>query len=242
MSSTNINELAGKAKKVLGERVFSRVRALLTSILTPISWSKNSGHFKSSIAKKAVSHTGEPIPWFTYPANDFLRTRDLGNDKILEFGGGQSTIYWSKRSKFILTFDDDVNWANMIRGSVDSNVEVLDVPTDKQEQVSFISSKLRQVDTKFDLIIVDSLHRPEMFRLAVSYIKDDGMILCDNAAEYDFYEVWQEFPDFSRIDFYGHAAGVLHPHCTTMHFKAGCKYIGPSNKIYCASYALREMP
>jgi hypothetical protein len=50
-----------------------------------------SGHFRSSVNGKALSQAGVPLPWYTYPAIDFLTQRDFRGRSVLEFGGGQST-------------------------------------------------------------------------------------------------------------------------------------------------------
>ena len=65
------------------------------------------GHFKSAFAKKALSRRGKAIPWFTYPAIDFLVTRDFSAPSILEFGGGQSTKFWGGVARDVTTFETD---------------------------------------------------------------------------------------------------------------------------------------
>ena len=67
------------------------MRRIGTAFLTPLSFALNSGHFKSAFAEKALSRRGKAIPWFTYPAIDFLVAKDFSASSILEFGGGQST-------------------------------------------------------------------------------------------------------------------------------------------------------
>ena len=43
-----------------------------TAILTPVHFSLATGHFRSSIASKALDARGKPLPWYTYPGIDFL--------------------------------------------------------------------------------------------------------------------------------------------------------------------------
>ncbi|MGC1360796.1 MAG: hypothetical protein WA826_06450, partial [Silvibacterium sp.] len=65
--------------------------------------------------RAAVSKNGEPIPWYTYPIIDFLSDRDFKNKNILEFGGGQSTLWWAKRARRVVTFEGKREWHDRIR-------------------------------------------------------------------------------------------------------------------------------
>ena len=56
---------------------------------------------------RAVDKKGDPIPWYTYPAIDFLLLRDYRDKNILEFGSGQSTLWWAARAKFVLSLEED---------------------------------------------------------------------------------------------------------------------------------------
>ena len=82
-----------------------------------------------------------------------------------------------------------------------------------EQQAAFVRQTLDNLDKKFDVIIVDGLHCSAMFEIAAPYLADGRMIVCDNAEGYGFYESWQKFPGFMRVDFYGHAPGVIHASC-----------------------------
>ena len=99
-----IDLLISRLKKILPDTIFNFFfRRILTALITPVLFSYKSGHFLSSIQSKAVDKKNNPIPWYTYSCIDFLQTFNYENKKILEFGSGQSSIWWSKLSKkFIL--------------------------------------------------------------------------------------------------------------------------------------------
>lgn len=71
----------------------------------------------------------------------------------------------------------------------------------------------------YDVIIIDGLFRYEMIEIALPLMKDDGMIICDNAEGYGFYEGFKE-SGLNRVDFFGNAPGVLLPHVTSIFFKS----------------------
>lgn len=46
---------------------------------------------------RCVNREGQPIPWFTCRAIDFLSQLDLSEKIVFEYGAGASTLYWAKR-------------------------------------------------------------------------------------------------------------------------------------------------
>src|SRR5665811_522864 len=97
-------------KRVLPQSVWQPLRAVVTGLVTPIRFSVQTGHWKSSLNQSAKSATGAPIPWYTYPAIDFLSQRNFKGKNILEFGGGQSTHWWADRAETVLTVEEDSEW------------------------------------------------------------------------------------------------------------------------------------
>ena len=71
--------------------------------------------------------------------------------------------------------------------------------------------------SKYDVIVIDGLYRFEMIQVALSYMAKDGIIICDNAEGYDFYEGFKD-TGMSRVDFFGNAPGVVLPHSTSIYF------------------------
>jgi hypothetical protein len=69
-----------------------------------------------------------------------------------------------------------------------------------------------------------------MIDIAVSYLKEDGVIICDNAEGYGFYEGFKERA-FSRVDFFGNAPGVVLPHSTSIYFS-------PTSFIFRATFPI----
>ena len=181
-----------------------------------------------------MSRSGKAIPWFTYPAIDFLITRDFSSSSILEFGGEQSTKFWGRVSRDVTTFETDTGWIEEIKRICKSNVEIYHAPTELKQQEAFVRQTLDRLGKKFDVIIVDGMYRNRMFEISVPFLADGGMVICDNAEGYGFYESWQKFPGFSfmRVDFYGHAPGVIHPHVTSTSEVYGDPRVHPQPEAY----------
>ena len=104
--TTKLHKYSAPLKRMLPAAIWQPARALLTGIVTPIRFSQKTGHWKSSLRMSACSSNGAPIPWYTYPAIDFLMQRNFEDRNVLEFGGGELTLWWSMRARSVLTIEN----------------------------------------------------------------------------------------------------------------------------------------
>ncbi|MBV6440287.1 MAG: hypothetical protein DYG98_10760 [Haliscomenobacteraceae bacterium CHB4] len=153
---------------------------------------------------------------------------------ILEFGGGQSTLWWASRSARVISFEGDLQWCNYLKKQIPTNVELYHVRSETAESclndVNRILSE-NQVQ-KFDVVIIDGLWRFELIEVAKKHLSNDGAIICDNAEGYGFFEGFRNDTDFSKVDFYGFAPGVSLQSCTSIYFKARCRLFHSNVETY----------
>ena len=232
----SVHSVARKARSILPSFLFSVIRRVGTAILTPVSFSYHSGHFLSSMKSRAVDRQGQPLPWYTYPAIHFLECKDFSDKTILEFGAGQSTLWWSKRAKEIISFESDLQWYNRISRFLEPNVALYFTSND-------IANIDRHLDNKlFDVIIIDGLDRLACAEKSIKLLADDGAVLADNSegywgpeGSYPIMELYRH-AGFLRVDFYGYAPGVILPHCTSLFFKKSCFFLlgseNPGRKVF----------
>jgi hypothetical protein len=208
------------------------MRSIGTGLVTPVRFSLTSGHWKSSIAMSACTATGAPIPWYTYPAIDFLTQRRFEGKNVLEFGGGQSTLWWSARARSVLTVEEDAEWHERLRSRVGGNVSLHHIPVDHATRsVASVKNVLdAQPNRAFDVIVVDGHLRQEVTALAFDYLAQDGAMILDNSEGYGFYEEIKG-RDCRRIDFFGFAPGVSLRHCTSIVFVKDCFLLKPDIPI-----------
>ena len=219
-------------RKVLPGIVTGFLRSFFTATWTPFYFTYLNGHFKSSFKNKSVSRKGGFLPWYTYPMIDFLRTRSFTEKVVLEFGGGQSTLYWAQRAKEVITFEDNKEWYEMLKGKIPQNVKLFLVSKESREKcVHDIQEILATLSiTQYDIAVIDGLFREQMIDIADKFVKPDGAIICDNAEGYGFYEGFLD-RQYKRVDFFGHAPGVMFPHCTALYFKDNSFLFNPDWKI-----------
>lgn len=229
-----LNRMSAVAKRALPSWVWSPARKLLTAFLTPIRFSLHTGHFRSSLRSAAVDRQGNPVPWYTYPAIDFLCAKDFSTKSVLEFGSGQSTLWWAKRTKRVVSLEYDPKWFAHVRSRLTTNAEVILISDD----LTGLEDKLN--DDKFDVIIVDGFHRDMAASRSIRLLREEGAILLDDSQgnwgrdpkkEYPILDLFRD-AGFSRVDFYGYCPGVIAPHCTSLFFKERCFLIrGDENVV-----------
>ncbi len=208
------------------------VRRAGTAFLTPFMFSWNTGHFLSSMRGRSVTKTGTPLPWYTYPSISFLSHRSFSDKTIIEFGRGQSTTWWAKRASKVITFESDHAWLKRIRYTSPTNVDLhLVSANDPHACVQGVSQVLnKEPDQRYDVIVIDGLHRRELVPVACEFLAEDGAIICDNAEGYGFYEEFKN-KHFQRVDFFGYAPGAISPHTTSLFFPVQCFLFDPKHPI-----------
>ena len=225
-------KLAGAARNRLPSRFWHPLRAVATAVLTPIRFSRATGHWRSAMSTRALSPNGHALPWYTYPAIDFLSQRDLRGKRVLEFGGGQSTLWWAQRASEVLTIEEDEAWYRQLLTQVPGNVDLRHVAADtRTRDISAVKAILdAHKAAPFDVIVVDGHLRREATALAFSHLAPTGALILDNAEGYGFHEEVSTRP-CQRVDFFGFAPGVSRRHCTSLVFVGNCFLLDPAIPI-----------
>jgi hypothetical protein len=231
-SPTLIHRIARPIKKILPESVWSPARAYATGIFTPFRFSTTTGHWRSSLRRAACDSTGKAIPWYTYPAIDFLHQRDFRDKAVLEFGGGQSTIWWAARANHVLTIEEDEAWFKRIASEAPTNASVHHLAVDGGTRAIV---EIRQLvgnlhPEPFDVVVIDGHLRCELVCFALEKLSPSGAIIFDNAEGYGFYNE-TKWRSLQRIDFYGFAPGVSLRHCTSILFDRNTFLLDPQIPI-----------
>ena len=166
------------------------------------------GQWQSMARMAAIDAKGGPLPWYTYPAIEFLRSFDFTRCDIFEFGAGNSSQFWAGKSRRIVSVEDDENWYNRVSRIAKPNQQVLHRPTEN-EYVGALTSQ----QAHFDVIIVDGKWRKRCVEQAIEHLRDEGMIVLDNSDWYP--ESCRLLRDrgFFQIDFSGF--GPINAYCWT---------------------------
>jgi predicted O-methyltransferase YrrM len=136
-----------------------------------------SGNFRSLRERMAVDKHGDPLPWYTYPAIEFLKQINFSGKDVFEYGTGNSTPFWARRAKSVTSVEHDAEWFNNVKSRVSGlqNVRIIHCE-DKDAYANEI-----QHHSGFDVIVIDGLHRLECARASAAVLRPGGIILLDNS-------------------------------------------------------------
>ena len=175
------------------------------------------GYLNSFLQKGCVDKNGECIPWYTYPAIEYLEQFDFSKKTVFEYGSGNSTCWWAARSLAIKSVEHDVCWYEENEKSYRkySNLEYR-LCEDKKLYVEELSKK-------YDVIIIDAQWRDLCVERAIEFLNDGGMIIIDDSQRVQWLdeyrramEILQKDKHFIEIDFYGFAPLVAYTKVTTV--------------------------
>jgi len=198
------------------------LKRLAIAFLTPIPLGYKFGHIRSAMCGRPVESLGHPVPWYTYPATQFLASKDFASKTVLEWGAGHSTLWWARRARSVTSFEADADWAAWLRTRVPPNVVIRRVAEDTSGADEFLSLQ------QFDLIVIDGLDRYQCAVKSRGHLREGGALLLDDSEGHwghdGDYPIIRLFSSggYQRIDFYGHAPGVFKPRCTSIFFQHRC--------------------
>ena len=167
----------------------SLLRRYKTSRLMPIHWAKSYrlfkilnfeyGYLASVAAEKPLDVAGDPNPWYTYPALEYLRQLDFGDKSVFEYGCGHSTLFWARRAARVVSVEHNQQWYELVKQKLSTTCTWL-----YASESDAYAETIHGFD-KFDVIVVDGLvtgrTRLKCVRAAVSHFRDGGMIILDNS-------------------------------------------------------------
>jgi len=219
MGQTRAHTFFAHLRRMVPGRLARLVRASATAILTPLYFTRHTGHWRSSLRQMAVSPNGDPLPWYTYPCIDFLAPRRHRVGTVLEFGAGQSTLWWAAGGAKVVAFEADREWFDRLRNAVPASVDLrFTTIVSEAECIRDVREQLAVAATQqFDVVVVDGLWRHELITVALERRSPKGIIVFDDSEGYGVFERLKN-AGLCRVDFFGFAPGVMLPRCTSIYF------------------------
>jgi len=191
---------------------------MLLYFLRQIKWNRASntkwrhltyfGQWKASLAEGRNS-VKDRLPWITLPAIDMLKQELHARDKVFEYGGGGSTLFWADRVAEVVTVEHDKAWFQRLEEVMKEShgaqwtgkyvpagqgdlVQVPDAadPTHfaSQDEASkgmnfkaYVSEIDQYPDGYFNVVMVDGRARASCFHHAVPKLTHGGLLILDNA-------------------------------------------------------------
>ena len=206
-----------------------------------------SGYFRSALFNKPCDNNGNPLPLLTYPFIEYIYDLNLSNAKMLEFGGGNSTLFFASRVSQIYSVEPNFNqpnsWfsflqAEILKSKNNDKIKLfgVDLP-DKYEfypdWVKLVNEKTKEVidkilnETKdsFDIVLIDGwgFQRKWIANYIANSLSEGGVIIVDNTYNCPQCALLLRELGFNQINFKGHVPST-HRDCTSIFFKDYLKF------------------
>lgn len=144
-----------------------------------ILW-RDYGHLRSVRLNRAVDAAGDPIPWYTYPAIEFLSQIDFRNASVFEYGSGMSTLFWTRVAADVTSVEDDEQWHETVVRRLPPNGQVILEP-----DLAEFPHVIHRSGRTYDVIVVDGPARGrtrfKCCRQALTRLNEGGLLILDNS-------------------------------------------------------------
>lgn len=110
------------------------------------------------------------MPWYTSPCLEWLKTLDLKDKSVFEYGVGDSTLWYRSKESYVSGVENNYDW--YVKAADGSTM----YKTLYQEYVSSVSNELKA----FDIIVIDGAWRDACTEYALYMLSKGGILIIDN--------------------------------------------------------------
>jgi hypothetical protein len=178
------------------------------------------GWLRSFDEHRPVDFHGNPVPFITYPAMEFLARRARPDMTVFEYGSGASTLWWSKRVSWVGAAEHNQEWFEKVSKSAPANVQIYFESIEDKETYPKLALRPGK---HFSVVVIDGRLRVRCAPFAVQALRPDGVIIWDNS-ERKYYTPGYQFLEgqgFRRLEFVGLAPGINEKSETSIFYRPG---------------------
>jgi hypothetical protein len=156
----------------LGDKLFP---ALVRGLVNARILHRVYGFGRSARRGLPVDASGAPLPWYTYPAIEYLAQLDLAGRRVFEYGAGHSTLYFKARGARVVSVESDPAWQARLAAR-DPDLRIL-----LRERRDDYVRTIEDEEGPFDLIAIDGRWRHPSALAAPARLAPGGLIVLDNS-------------------------------------------------------------
>lgn len=168
-------------------------------------WQKDFAIERSIDEKVCIDKDGQPLPWYTYPAIEFLSQFDYSNKRIFEYGCGYSSSFWAHRAQQVISIEDNEFWYHKWLAEFNFDNIILKFRPEGPDYYKAIT----ETSDLFDVIIIDGKCRADCAKGAIHHLNAGGFIILDDSDRVNTSEEYVSAiqtlkkANLLQIDFYG---------------------------------------
>lgn len=212
-------------KKLLPNFILNKIEPVILQIKNFKILAIEYGQFKSIKKSAPIDSRGKELPWYTYPAIEFLSQLDFSEKSVFEYGLGNSSIFWAERAKNVTSVDDDKKWCATVRKKMLKNQKIC-LLQNRDDYVNCIEKS----NQKFDVIIVDAKYRLDCAKKSIEFLKDGGIMIIDNSDWYPDVARYIKEQGFIQVDFAGFGPSIGFTWVTSILFSRNYDFKSLNNK------------
>jgi len=187
-------------KKIIGKFIPSKIKKQLTNFRI---LSNDYAQYQTIKNWDCTDKHGNKIPWYTYPTIEFLNNLDFSEKSVFEFGSGNSSIYWARKAKDVISVEHDKKWFEKVKSNFGENQTLLYRENNEEYEQSILD-----YEKKFDVIIIDGIRRVECSKVVEKCLSNESkegfLVILDNSDWYkETSKYLREKLDLIEVDFHG---------------------------------------
>ena len=190
-------------------KLLARYEAATSGYFDAVGW------FTTRITRRALDAQGRPTPWFTYPAHALLESRVQKDWRVLEFGSGMGTLWWSTRVAQHVAIEHDPSWADVIAAQSQAILHRVNGTTTESYLAPIHGME------RFDVVIIDGIHRNACLLAAPALLSASGVAILDDAHRPEYTTGLEALRTlgFRVLPLHGPQPVSKHPGCTAILYR-----------------------
>jgi hypothetical protein len=137
------------------------------------------GQLRTFNSHRPVDSLGNALPWFTYPAIEYLKRLNCSGWRVFEYGAGESTIYWSRKGAIVTSVEHNEQWFVEMQNRLLPGATI----SHRAERESYANA-IREAGTQFNVIVIDGVFRETCADVCIPYLGEGGILILDNSDWY----------------------------------------------------------
>ena len=175
------------------------------------------GLLPSLVRQEPVTRDGTPIPWYTYPAIEYLSQFDYSGKIVFEYGAGNSTLFWASRATRVVSVEHEPEWHRYLSARLPHNCQLF-FEDDPESYVGAID----RLDEYYDVIVIDGQSRELCATHASRRLKSGGFVILDNSDWFPASSQLLRAAGLLEVDFFGFAPSNDATSSTSIYFDRAC--------------------
>ena len=172
------------------------------------------GHDRSVAERRAVDADGQPLPWYTYPAIEYLDQLDFSGARVFEWGSGWSTLWWAERALQVHSVEHDPKWF----AALDEQRRRGNIALELQPKRAGYAGAILADEGRWNVIVVDGQARMPCAGNAVQRLAPGGLLIVDNSDWFPEVCAFLREQGLLQVDLHGFGPIAWATWCTSLFF------------------------